>query len=76
MKSNTESLGVLLFIVTPIITIFLCYQADVERHKADAQAWQQHHDKYKWGDPPMPHGNDTNSVMDPWGTNGWEEGKP
>lgn len=67
MKS--PNLYIALFIVLPILTIFFCYQSDVKRHEQEAQVWWAHHDKYKWGDPPMPHGNDTNSVMNPYGTN-------
>ena len=64
-------------IIVIVSMLALCSTESYIDKQHQEEAWQVHHDKYKWGDPPMPHGNDTNSVMNPYGTNSfWNTNTP
>lgn len=52
-----------------IITISCCVIQNNEQRKEYKEEWQARHDREKWGDPPIAHSNDTNSVMNPFNTN-------
>lgn len=62
-EAITETLCMLIIMLTPIVTVFLCFEASSKHHAQLDQEWQRQHDIGKWGEPPMCHLKDTDSVM-------------